>query len=129
MTKKMVLKLGVHDEKEKRKALKSVSSLTGIESLSMDMKEKKLTVVGVVDPIDIVGKLKKHCLAELVTVGPAKEEEKKKDEPKKDEPKKEKTEAEKIEELLELYKKHNPYYTQTYRVYSAEENPNACVIS
>lgn len=105
------------------------ATYAGIESLSMDMKEKKLTVVGVVDPIDIVGKLKKHCLAELVTVGPAKEEEKKKDEPKKDEPKKEKTEAEKIEELLELYKKHNPYYTQTYRVYSAEENPNACVIS
>ncbi|KAL1569116.1 hypothetical protein AAHA92_00630 [Salvia divinorum] len=121
----MVLKLGVHDEKEKRKALQSVSSLKGIESLSMDMKEKKLTVVGEVDPIEIVGKLKKHCHAELVAVGPAKEEEKKK----KEEPLKDKTDAQKIEELLQLYKNHNPYYTQTYRVYSADDNPNACVIS
>lgn len=41
------------------------------------MKDKKLTVVGDVDPIDLVKKLKKLCHAELLSVGPAKEPEKK----------------------------------------------------
>lgn len=99
----------------------------------MNMNEKKLTVVGAVDPVQVVGKLKKSWHTELLTVGPAKEPEKKdekKAEPKKDDGKKEddkKKESEKIDELLKLYKNHYPYYTH-YRVYSAEENPNSCVI-
>lgn len=100
----------------------------GIESLSMDMDGKKLTVVGEVDPIEIVGKLKKCCHTELVTVGPAKEPEKKKEEPKKEEPKK-MTDAEITEELWKLWKNHYPHYTHHYPVYCAEEDPNSCVIS
>ncbi|KAL7111752.1 hypothetical protein ACP275_05G109400 [Erythranthe tilingii] len=123
MAMKVVLKLHVHDEKEKKKAMKSVSSLSGILSLAMDMKEKKLTVVGDADPIKIVGKLKKYCHVELLTVGPSKEPEKKegvkKEENKNNEP---------IEEHMKLYNNHFPHYTQYYRVYSAEENPNSCVI-
>ena len=58
------------------------------------MKEKKLTVIGTMDPVSVVSKLRKYWpTADLVTVGPAKEPEKKeeakKEEPKKEEPKKE----------------------------------------
>ncbi|KAL7150405.1 hypothetical protein ABFS83_05G110000 [Erythranthe nasuta] len=78
MAMKVVLKLHVHDEKEKKKAMKSVSSLSGILSLAMNMKEKKLTVVGDADPMKIVGKLKKYCHVELLTVGPSKSRKKRK---------------------------------------------------
>lgn len=103
----------------------------------MDMKEKKLTVTGGVDPVKVVAKLK-NWHTELVSVGPAKEPEKKKEDEKKVEVKKvevkaegeKKTkESEQIEELLQLYKKHYPQYTQYYNVHSIEENPNSCVIS
>ncbi|KAI3928889.1 hypothetical protein MKW92_019481 [Papaver armeniacum] len=91
LLKMMVIKLDISDEKYKLKAMKSVSGFAGVDSISWDMKEaqKKLTITGDVDPVDIVIKLRKHCNAELVSVGPAKEPEKKKEEPMKEEPKKE----------------------------------------
>lgn len=68
----------------------------------MDMKERKLTVIGSVDPVSIVSKLRKYWpTTDIVLVGPAKEPEKeKKEEPKKEEAKKEepKKEEEKKEE-------------------------------
>ncbi|KAJ6707281.1 HEAVY METAL-ASSOCIATED DOMAIN HMA-RELATED [Salix viminalis] len=62
--------------------MKTVSSLSGVDSISMDMKDKKLTVIGDVDPVNIVSKLRKVCRTEIITVGPAKEPEQKKEEPK-----------------------------------------------
>ena len=50
----------------------------------MDMKDKKMTVIGDVDPVSIVGRLRKLCHPEILSVGPAKEPEKK-EEPKKEE--------------------------------------------
>lgn len=109
------------------------------------MKEQKLTVIGDIDPINVVGKLRKLLRTEILTVGPAKEPEKKKEEPKKEEPKKEepKKEEPKKEEPKKEEKKEPPsdpnpgfpykayppypYYTQ-YHAPSVEENPNACVI-
>ena len=67
----------------------------------MDMKDKKLTVIGDVDPVSIVGRLRKLCHPEILSVGPAKEPEKKK-EPKKEEPKKE--EKDPKDQLADLVK-------------------------
>ncbi|URE26368.1 heavy metal-associated domain containing protein [Musa troglodytarum] len=126
--KKIVVKVDVHDDKDKKKAMKAVSSLQGIDSISMDMKDMKLTVIGMVDPIDVVGKLRKHWCAAIVSVGPAKEPEKKKEEPKKGEEEKKKDPNEQIAELVKAYKAYNPCMTTYYSVQSAEENPNACVV-
>lgn len=109
----------------------------------MDMKDKKLTVVGDIDPVHVVSKLRKAWHTEILTVGPAKEPEKKKDEGKKDEGKKDggkkdegkkkeddkkKDPNEQVAELVRIYRDYNPHMTAYYHVHSAEENPNACVI-
>lgn len=98
----------------------------------MDMKDKKLTVIGDVDPVDVVSKLRKLWHTDILTVGPAKEPEKKKEEPKKDDDKKDddkkKDQNEQIADLVKAYRAYNPHLTTYYQVHSAEENPNACVI-
>ncbi|PAN40637.1 hypothetical protein PAHAL_7G329800 [Panicum hallii] len=74
--KTVVLLLGLHenDAKEKRKVLKAVSTFPGLDLIAIDMKECKLTVVGLVDPIELVTKLRKLWHADILSVGPAKDD-------------------------------------------------------
>ena len=99
--------------------------LAGVHSISMEMKDQKLTVVGDIDPVNIVAKLRKLCCTEIVTVGPEKEPEKKKEEPKKEEPKKKDQDQDPV-----AYQAYNPHMPPYYYARSVEEDPNAiCVIS
>ncbi|CAI9102023.1 OLC1v1000211C2 [Oldenlandia corymbosa var. corymbosa] len=82
--------------------MKIVSALQGIDEISIDMKGQKLTIIGTVDPVSVVSKLRKFWSTDIISVGPAKEPEKK-EEPKKEEPKKE--EAKKEEPAKEEPKK------------------------
>lgn len=75
----------------------------------MDEKEKKLTVIGDIDPVSLVSKLKKLCHTEIVSVGPANKPEGKK--------KKDDDEKKKIAELV-----------RGYGAYNVLGAANACVI-
>ena len=102
-------------------------NFVGVDSISMDPKDMKLTVTGDIDPVSLVSKLRKLCSVDIVSVGPPKGAEKKKEEPKKEEPKKDPPKDD-VAELLKLYKAYNPHMTTHYYVRSVEEDPNACVI-
>ncbi|MFS7932312.1 putative heavy metal-associated domain, HMA [Helianthus anomalus] len=118
--KKFILKLDLNDEKDKRKAMKTVAALSGIDSITINMKEKNLTIVGTVDPISAVSKLRKLWPTYLVAVGPAKEPEKK-EEPKKEEEKKE--EPKKEEEKKEEPNKDEPKKEEDKKEEAPKEEP------
>ncbi|KAF3793238.1 hypothetical protein EJ110_NYTH10191 [Nymphaea thermarum] len=73
MATKVVLSVQARGD-EKGKILRTVTSILGIDRISMDMKEMKLEVVGDVDPIDLVNQLRNLCHASLLSVAPAMEE-------------------------------------------------------
>ncbi|XP_074562132.1 uncharacterized protein LOC141818549 [Curcuma longa] len=149
---KIVLNLDINGGKEKQKAMKVVSSLPGIDSIGIDIKEKKMTVVGSVDAVGLAMKLRRSWHStDILSITPAKEEEEKKKEEEaiKEEAKQEKQEESKKEEEEEAIDKempdnqqmaeeivnpykiyYNPYNATQYYYYvaSAQDNPNSCTI-
>ena len=72
MKRKMVMKVALKDSSQQRKALKALSNLHGVDAIAADLPGGRITVTGVVDPVDVVGKLRRlFGNAEIVSVGPA----------------------------------------------------------
>jgi len=72
------MKVALNDSSQQRKALKAVSTLHGIDAIAADLRDGRITVTGVVDPVDVVGKLRRlFGNAEIVSVGPANDGDKK----------------------------------------------------
>ncbi|KAI4367283.1 hypothetical protein MLD38_023039 [Melastoma candidum] len=71
MTKKVVLKVGFHGEKGRKHVLKAVSEVEGINEVAVDVEKGTLTVIGNVDAVCIVNRLRKcgHTV-EIDSVGP-----------------------------------------------------------
>uniref|UniRef100_M8CF42 non-specific serine/threonine protein kinase n=1 Tax=Aegilops tauschii TaxID=37682 RepID=M8CF42_AEGTA len=66
---KMVMKVALNDSSQQRKALKALSNLHGIDAIAADLPGGRITVTGVVDPVDVVGKLRRlFGNAEIVSV-------------------------------------------------------------
>uniref|UniRef100_A0A7N1A072 HMA domain-containing protein n=1 Tax=Kalanchoe fedtschenkoi TaxID=63787 RepID=A0A7N1A072_KALFE len=69
---KIVVKVCIHCEKCKQDVFKAVTKLTGINQLSLDGEKGLLTVIGTVDSVEVVERIrdKTKKRADLVTVGP-----------------------------------------------------------
>ncbi|PNY12992.1 metal ion binding protein [Trifolium pratense] len=71
MVKKTVLKVDIDCLKCKKKLIKTVSSLQGIDKIEADEGKGTLTIIGDADPYDIIVRIRKAGKnAEVVSIGP-----------------------------------------------------------
>ncbi|XP_014520551.1 heavy metal-associated isoprenylated plant protein 43 [Vigna radiata var. radiata] len=136
MVKKTVLKVDITCAKCKRKLLKTVSSLQGVDKIEADEGKGTLTVTGDADPYDIIVRIRKAGKhAEVVSVGPPpappkqeqkKPEEKKPEEKKKPDPvKQEQKPNDPYTQMPYYYPPHQPVVVYMNRY--EEPNPS-CII-
>ncbi|XP_058761745.1 heavy metal-associated isoprenylated plant protein 39-like isoform X1 [Vicia villosa] len=93
---KVVLKvLTMTDDKTKKKSIEAVADIYGVDSIETDVNEQKLTVIGEMDTVAVMKKLKKVGKVDIVSVGPAVEEKKEEKKEEKEEKKEEKQEEKK----------------------------------
>ncbi|XP_059069507.1 heavy metal-associated isoprenylated plant protein 39-like [Cryptomeria japonica] len=125
MLKKIVLKVAIENESSKKKALKQVA---GVDSVAVDMKEKKMTVIGDVDPVHLICKLRKLGFADLLSVGPAKEDKKGGEKKEEKKPQGNAKKENKAESPNVVYVPIGYYYRPYEYTVVREEYPNTCVI-
>lgn len=99
---------------------------TGIDTISVDLKDKKLTVIGRIDPVRLTRKLRKHYHAEILSIRSEKEEEKK-EEPEKSEEKEGAETNKEAGAVASAWNGYDPYVIPHY-VAITEEDPNGCVV-
>nr|XP_043633468.1 heavy metal-associated isoprenylated plant protein 43-like [Erigeron canadensis] len=119
MVQRTVLKVQLSGEKSKKKILRSVSGLKGVDKVELDVSKGTLTVTGDADPYEIILQTKKAGkFVEVITIGPPpappkKPEEKKPEEkkPVEKKPAEKKPEVKKPEEKVHIhpYDTHKPY--------------------
>ncbi|KAK9062013.1 hypothetical protein SSX86_019197 [Deinandra increscens subsp. villosa] len=128
MVQRTVLKVQVSCEKSKKKILRAVSGLHGVDQIEIDGAKGTLTVTGDADPYEIISRTKKAGkFVEVVTVGPPpappKKPEEKKPEEKK--PPEKKPEEKKPPEKKPEEKKPDPnFHMHPYNAHY----PQDCVI-
>ncbi|KAI4383135.1 hypothetical protein MLD38_009011 [Melastoma candidum] len=72
MAQKTVLKVDVHGQKQRKKAMKVVSGFAGVDAILICQKDGKMTVTGELDPIKLVNKLRKFFAVQIESVCPVK---------------------------------------------------------
>ncbi|GJU63570.1 TMV resistance protein N-like protein [Tanacetum coccineum] len=63
---KIVLKVDIHDVKQRIRAMKAISGIKGIESIAVDLKDGTLTVTGDVDPVRVVARSRKVVATDII---------------------------------------------------------------
>ncbi|CAL5404636.1 unnamed protein product [Camellia sinensis] len=69
MAQKLVLKvMTMTDEKTKKKAIEATADSTGVDSIAADLKEQKITMIGEMDTVAVVKKMKKVGKVDIISV-------------------------------------------------------------
>lgn len=129
MSKKIVVRVMLNCTKCERRAMKTIAGIQGVDSLSVDKKNSQIIVIGDADPVYLTDRLRKFGYAELVSVGPGKEPEKKPDEKKPDDKKAAEKKADSKPNITYVVLPRSSCDPCNRYYYSmSDENPNACCI-
>ncbi|XP_024992145.1 heavy metal-associated isoprenylated plant protein 39-like [Cynara cardunculus var. scolymus] len=77
MAQKVVLKVvSMTDDKTKQKAIEAAAHIHGVDSIGANLEDQQVTVVGEMDAVAVVKKLKKVAgMVEIISIGPAADQE------------------------------------------------------
>ncbi|CAI9303254.1 unnamed protein product [Lactuca saligna] len=77
MPQEIKVKVSMHSQKCRKDVMKTVTKLSGVDEVSVDLQKEMLVVIGDVDPVCVASSLrKKRKVANIVSVGPYKKKDK-----------------------------------------------------